>query len=523
MDPVLKKEIPEEMKQMVNTSVRRILCLNKETMACYGLFLLDAVLLCLATVRHTFWRDESLAWLIARDSPSLVALMHNLHYEPHPPLWHLLLYAITRFSWNPEWMKLPNLLFAIVAAGLVLFCQRLSLMTRTGIVFSYFFLFEFGVIDRNYMLGVVLLVAATMLATGSERSKSWAVPILLSLAAMSSLPALVLAVGIWGVYLAQEFVAKGSNDQPSSRRFLRTDLLLGTSLVAICALVSALLILPPADSSAFLGITPYPYGAIRMLASSGKFLVKAYMPIPTLARQFWDNSYYDILPYHIRVLADLLGWSLLLGLGVYFRQRIARLFFLTASGIILLQYMLSGRASMHHIGWLFVCLVLALLMEHADRKMRETERPRWQRWMLSAVLLCQVYGGLFAVAVSLRYPFSSSLQVAEFLRSRNLDSAPLVFEPDYVGSSVLAYLQRPGAYDLELRHQGSFIIWNRDEFLNRHVPSREELNEASGGKGVPILITEKPLTLEQEDGLKIHLLAAYNNAINSQDAYYIYR
>jgi hypothetical protein len=508
---------------MRDASVRQTLCLNKETKVCCGLFLLDAVLLCLAALRHTFWRDEAQAWLIARDSPSLAALIHNLRYETHPPLWHLLLYAITRLSWNPEWMKLPNLLFAIVAAGLVLFCQRLSLMTRTGIAFSYYFLFEYGVIDRNYMLGVVLLVAATLLATGGGRTRSWAVPILLSLAIMSSLPALVLAVGIWGVYLGQEAVAQGNDNQPSLRRLLRTDLLLGSSLVAICALGSALFIRPPADTGAFIGATPYPSGAIGTLANSGKFLVKAYMPIPRLVHQFWESSYYDILPHHLGVLVDLLGWSLLLGLGMYFRQLSSRLFFLIGSGMLLLQCVLSDHAYMRHVGWLFICLMLALLMEHADRNMGETERPRLQRWMLSAILACQVYGGLLAVAASLRYPFSSSLQVAGFLRSRNLDSAPLVFEPDYVGSSVLAYLERPAAYDLEQHRLASFVVFNREERLNMHIPSRAELDEISGGRGVPVLIMGKPLTLEQEDGLKVHLLASFDNAINPYDLYYVYR
>jgi hypothetical protein len=511
---------------MADTSVRRTLRLNQETMVCCGLFLLDAVLLCLAAVRHTFWRDESQAWLIARDSPSLAALFHNLHYETHPPLWHLLLYAITRFSWNPEWMKLPNLFFAIVAAGLVLFCQRLSLTTRTGIVFSYYFLFEYGVIDRNYMLGVVLLVAATLLATGGGRAKSWAVPVMLSLAIMSSLPALILALGVWGVYLAHEAVGQGSNGQPAYRRHLRSDLLLGSTLVTICALGSALFIRPATGTGAYIGNAPYPTGTIGMLANSGKYVVKAFMPIPRLSRQFWESSYYDILPHHLGVLVDLLGWSLLLGLGMYFRQLSTRLFFLICSGILLLQCVLSDHASMRHVGWLFLCLALALLMEYADQGAHdagEDSRPPWHSWMLRSILVCQIVGGIFALAVSLRCPFSSSRQVAEFLRSRNLDSAPLVFEPDYVGSSVLAYLQRPTAYDLEQHRLASFVVFNREERLNMHVPNRADLDEAYGGKGAPVLILGKRLTLEQEDGLKVHLLAAYDNAINPFDAYYIYR
>jgi len=506
-----------------NTITRRLLRLDKEVLACFGILMLDMILLCIAAARHTLWRDETNPWLIARDSYSLVGLMQNLRYEPHPPLWNFLLYAISRLSWNPEWMKLPNLTFAVVAVGLILFCQRLSRMTRIGITFSYFFLFEYSVIDRDYMFGVVLLIAATLLATGSGQLKSWAVPVLLSLATMSSLPALVLAVGIWGVYMSRTVVLHQRDDQSIFRRLLRADLLLGSFLVAICALVSTLLVFPPADTGAFLGMTPYPTGKIGLLVSSGKYLLKAYMPIPTLTHKFWENSYYDVLPYHLGVVADLLGWTLLLGFGVYLRRRVARAFFLTCSGILLLQYILSGHACMRHIGWLFVCLVLALLIEYANPNQCETKKPLWQRWMLSVILTTQVCGGIFALAVSLRYPFSSSLQVAGFLRSRNLDSAPLIFEPDYVGSSVIAYLQRPEAYNLEQHRMASFVLFNRDEVINQHLPNRAELNQIAEGSGAPVLITEKPLTLQQEGELRVHLLAAFDDAINSYDRYYLYR
>jgi hypothetical protein len=508
---------------MCNTSVTRTLRLNKETMVCCGLFLLDAVLLCLAAVRHTFCRDETQSWLIARDSHSLVALIHNLHYEPHPPLWYLLLYAITRLSWNPEWMKLPNLLFAMIAAGLVLFCQRLSLFARVGISFSYLFLFEYGVIDRYYMLGVVLLVAATLLATGSGRSKPWAVPILLSLAAFSSLPALILAVGVLVVYLGRELAQARSNRQTISGGMLRAELAMGTLLVGVSSLIAVLMIRPPADTGLYLSVARRATGTIALLLRCGKYLTYANIPIPVLAHQFWNSNIFYPPSHRLEAVFDCLGWSLLAGLAVYLRRPLARYFYLVGSGVLQIYLKIAGSVGMRHLGWLFICLVLALLIEYADRSMRETIRPRWQRWMLSAVLVCQVYGGLFAVAVSLRYPFSSSRQVVAFLRSRNLDSAPLIFEPDYIGSSILAYLQLPGAYDIEQHRVASFILYNRDEFLNRHIPSRAELDEASRGRGAPVLILEKPLTLEEEDGLKVHLLAAFDNAINPDDLYYVYR
>lgn len=485
--------------------------------------MLDAALLCAATLRHTFWRDETQAWLIARDSPTFAALIRNLRYEPHPPLWHLLLYCITRLSWNPEWMKLPNLICAVVAAGLVLYCRRLSVMTRVGIAFSYLFLFEYGVIDRNYMLGVVLLVAATLLATGNDRRKNWAVPVLLSLAALSSLPALILAAGIWCVYLGRELGEARSSRQRISGGKARAELLLGTLLVGVSSLAAMLMIRPPADTGLFLSAAGRAIGPGAVFLRCGRFLTSAYLPVPALAHQFWDSNIFFPPSHRLDAAFDLLGWVLLAGFAVYLRRPLARWFYLVGSAVLLLQLKIAGSAGVRHLGWLFICLVLALLIEYADRSMRETAKPRWQKWMLTTVLGCQVYGGLFAVAVSLRYPFSQSREVVAYLRSHNLDSAPLMIEPDYVGSSLLAYMQRPGAYDLEQHRMASFITFNRDEFVNQHIPSRAELDAIPVGSGAAVLILGTPLTQEQEDGLKVHLLAAYDNAINPYDVYYVYR
>ena len=147
----------------------------------------------------------------------------------------------------------------------------------------------------------------------------------------------------------------------------------------------------------------------------------------------------------------------------------------------------------------------------------------WRDWLLGGLLCGQVYAGCFALGMSLRYPFSHSREVADLLRRQHLEGAPLVFEPDYVGSAVLAYLGRPDDYDLEQRRRSSFIIWDRREFLNRHVPSSEELHEATGGVGSPVLITEVPLTDWQEQSLQVHRIGAFTAAICDLDTYFVYR
>jgi hypothetical protein len=88
---------------------------------------------------------------------------------------------------------------------------------------------------------------------------------------------------------------------------------------------------------------------------------------------------------------------------------------------------------------------------------------------------------------------------------------------------VLAYLQRPSAYYLERHGDGSFIIWNRDEYLLRHIPNRKELSAVAHDSNSPVLITETPLTGQQTAELGVKLLASFPEAIVSYDRYYIYK
>jgi hypothetical protein len=96
----------------------------------------------------------------------------------------------------------------------------------------------------------------------------------------------------------------------------------------------------------------------------------------------------------------------------------------------------------------------------------------------------------------------------------------LVFAHDYVCQSVLAYLERHSAFYLERHGQGYFIIWDRDEYLLRHIPTPQELFAASHNGNSPVLITKYPLTAPQIADLRVKLLASFTG---TSDRYYIYR
>src|SRR4051812_16618494 len=106
--------------------------------AVYGLAL--AFLL----ARHELWRDELQAWLIARDSSSLVALFRNVRYEGHGPLWYWILYPLTRLTHDPRLGLLP--VQWIIATAAVFTIARAAPFTkaqRVLLVFGYYSLFEY--------------------------------------------------------------------------------------------------------------------------------------------------------------------------------------------------------------------------------------------------------------------------------------------------------------------------------------------------------------------------------------------
>jgi hypothetical protein len=475
--------------------------------------------LAIATWKHTFWRDETEAWLIARDSHSLTALLHNVRYEGHPPLWNLVLYCVTVFTANPDWMKLPNFLFSIAAACMILSARQVPAWVRAGFVFSYFMLFEFAVVDRNYMIGIMFLVAAVTLLKDDKSGLK--IPFALSLAALSSLPALMISFCLYPFHLLPVIAAAKPRTLGEAWRALGLRRILALGFFLACSLCALAVIHPPADSGLLLetGVK----GDLLHRFKIGSMAV-AYLPIPSSVAGFWDTSILIQAGHH---LSTLLGIALAISLPFLFRKKFVRYFFVLSSALFLIEMAISGRYFMRHVGWLFILFILAIILDYTGALPPITtdrlSKPSWRTALLAAILIAQAGTGLFAIAVGMRYPFSASRQVADFLREQHLDRAPMVSEPDFVAQSVLAYLQRPSAYYLERHGLGSIIVWNRDEYLLRHVPSRQELLSASQNGISPILITEDPLTAQQIGELQVGLLRAFAGPNACSDSYYIYR
>jgi hypothetical protein len=456
---------------------------------------LYTALLGVATWRHTFWRDEAGAWLIGRDN-SLRGLWHVVHYEGHPPLWFVVTWAVAHLTWNLEWIKLPNLLAALATAGMILAARWLGIWTRVGLICSYFLLFEYGLIDRSYMLGVALVVAAAMWLRrdGGELR----IAVVLSLAVLTEVPAGIVAVCLYGYLLRQ-----GRWD---ARRWA------GLTIFAVSSAVAAATVWPPADSGSVLLRDHWTVGV--KLGHALASVAKVYLPVPGAPVHFWNLTLLDRGPAW---LEGSVGAALAVGLAVFFRRGAVRWFFLAASGLLLLQLSYTGLQFMRHIGWLFVVFVLALLLEGG------VVRTDWRRWMLAGIVAVQAACGVYAAVVGVVVPFSSSEAVVAYLRREHLEAAPLVFAPGVVGQAVVATLERPTAWYPERHGPGSYVVWNFALLAGEHMPTPAELAELAQGPEGVVLITERPLDAAESAALGVTQGAVFPGEIAYEYPYYIYR
>lgn len=127
--------------------------------------LLQAVLI----LRHEPFVDEWQALQIAVQSHDLYALLANLRYEGHPPLWYLVLRAVAGVTGPRYALAAACLPLALATQALILLRSPFPRWLRLLIALSEPVLFEYGAISRGYTLGVLLV----FWAVAAWNSRRW--------------------------------------------------------------------------------------------------------------------------------------------------------------------------------------------------------------------------------------------------------------------------------------------------------------------------------------------------------------
>lgn len=147
-------------------------------------------LVCLIALqqRHVPWRDEFQPWLIVVNTQSVSEFFNAIWYERQAPLQYILLWIVHKtfgvFCSPTFCVRFTSDIFAIGATSLIVYGLGLPRALRYLIPFSIFYFREYGVIARNYPMGVFFLCMAVL---QYRRSKIGSTSIFLMLAGVTHL------------------------------------------------------------------------------------------------------------------------------------------------------------------------------------------------------------------------------------------------------------------------------------------------------------------------------------------------
>ncbi len=433
------------------------------------------VLICGSTLPfHEMWRDELQAWLIARDSNTIRDLFAAIRYEGHPAIWYLLLFGVTRITHQPEAMQLLHL--AIAAGAVFLFAHAAPFPKWARLVFGlgYFTVYEYGVIARNYSLGLVFLYAAAALFP-RRREHPWILGLLLALAAHTSVLALIVAAAFAGTVLVEPFVDR----QRRAGRALLAPAVKTFGLAFVGMVIAYRLVQLPGDSG-FVQPWGFHWSRLHMEQTVGLF-AKALLPIPG-SRLTWGDLWLEAVSHHVApALTLVLGACML---PYFMRRKVGLIMLVAGTSALMLFFHTRLEGSLRHHGLFFINLVIAAWLAEAvvvektgdaDGGGERIARGALVAGVATLVLVLHAVVAAIAVGQDVALVFSAGRATAALLEEHGLDDAPLVGHGDYSLPPVLGYLRQRTVYYPSTRRDGSFI--RLDSERGRYRPTDDEVFE----------------------------------------------
>jgi hypothetical protein len=263
--------------------------------------------------KHEPWADEAQAWLVARDFGWLRMIFSELRYEGHPPLWFVILWpAIHLFHMPYAYLGYLGGTIAILGLAFLIFLAPFPRPLRYLIASSFFFVYQYAVIARPYVLMPLLgFGAAYFYRKGLSRILTCAICVALLLQVSSY--AAVIAIAFAAVYTLQ--LTSGWSQIPKQDR---NRAVAAGALVALSLVMLVVVLLPRSDSSLVAEATRKTFEQHLQLVLEGlvgAFADSALLAVPLIIAAIWAHERRGLLLMSLGVGGAAFVYGFLRGYG----------------------------------------------------------------------------------------------------------------------------------------------------------------------------------------------------------------
>ncbi|MHA4806614.1 hypothetical protein ACX0G9_00835 [Flavitalea flava] len=507
------------------------------------IFFFYAIVLILTMANHELWGDELHSWNIAKGSGSYLSLLLNTRYEGHPPVWYTLLWLIGKISHNPVSLQLTQGILSMAMIFLLLFFSPLPFFAKGMIPFGYFFLFEYGVLSRNYAVGLLLAFCLCLVLFRGFRGRLLLYYLLLFLLSNTHLLAFLLACS-FHLYFLVSFL-----ERKKSVKGLILHVLLG-----ILTLLPALyFISPPSDSQ----IAPHfwinRWNVKEQLAVVFQAPIRSFIPIPAWWNEhFWNTQF--LLEWQkktkwVENLIPLLSLTII-GLVIFILagKRRACLFFITNLLLTFAMASIFPLKDARYTGYLYIGFVVAWWLCLSEAETQKTgDNTNLQglspfitgkrRTILIILFALQLIGGIYACLKDISLPFSQIFRVKQLLQKIPIKEGEAMVVSDHTSVDDLAAYTDSSFYCLDLQGRKSYILWDRDFATRTGGPHPysdgiallfSDSGVQSGTNRIYLVSAWAPDRIVQADSLLPHtyrfnLVEEITGAVEKSSNLYLYR
>jgi hypothetical protein len=395
---------------------------------------------------HELWGDEIHSWNIAKGSSGYLDLIHNTRYEGHPPVWYTILWTISKFTHNLQWVQAAHWVIASLSVALILFFSRFPLVTKILMPFGYYFLYEYSVLSRNYAIGILLAFCICIIIRKPFRYKIPVYYLLLFLMSNTHLLAILLAGSLHLYFLLYNF------EHTKDKRSISLHISLG----ALIFLPSLYFIFPPSDSQLNVQFWVNRW-EMEQLKTLGQAPLRSYVPIPSWWNYHYWNTQFLLDAAHKSKLLNLFVALAPLAISVYVLRGNKKSLVVFLSNLILsfiIAVAVFPLTSGRYAGFIYIGFIVAYWLY-----CYEEPATRNQQWLVNSLLIIQIIAGVFVAIKDIRRPFSNANKVTELLKT----PAPgeRVVSDYWAMNTIAAFADRP-FYCLELEKDITFVLWGSE-------------------------------------------------------------
>ena len=480
-------------------------------------FLLTAVyfLVSLAGIlHHELWLDEAQHWLLARDSSSVADLFDNTRLEGHPLLWNLLLFIITRMTSDVFWMQLLHILISASAVFVFVSKAPFSRLFKTLFSFGYFIFYEYNIISRNYMLGVLFLFLAAAVYKERKHKFVW-LCLFLALAANVHLMFGVIALAFFGILLFENHQQK----QLFDKKFFG-----GYCIFAMGFMVLYLQLSGTNSDWLLSDLNNVP--VYEKFTKGFMALFKGLLTLPDFRTiHFWNSNIFVNWSKPVTAVFGLLAYAL----PVFLFSKDRKTLFFVYTALIGAQFFffVTQRGATRFDGMAYIILIIALWINKINSPMESNSNDffaRSKKTIIYIILIVQCFSGICAYITDWNHPFTASKDAAAFIKSQIHHDEPVV-SLSCESTALAAYLDKK-VYHLSDGSFHSYCQWNiAGTTTFPDVEVSKLLSDYMVSHNRAVFISRAPLnaTLLKSNGpIAILQLQKFENNILANGNYYIF-